>query len=350
MVFSIKKLLLALILVSIFQGTVAFAQTASDIIPDDLTNGSAQYDTGPSENDISLDFSPENPGPFQDITVRTSSDYIDLNRYHASWFVNGKKIAEGIGQRTATFKTSGYGQPTSLIILIQLPDTLIKKTLRFEPQDMTLLWEAVDAYVPPFYQGKKLLPREGIIKAVAIPNFKNATGGTFQSPNGVYRWLRNDNIVSEATGYGKDFYTFKNNKIRSSEKITATASDTSGDHEATQSITVTTSQPKVLFYEKNQKTGIINPVSKKTLRLIAPSSTIIAEPFFMSVAQGNPNSLSYQWTMNESPISLADTNNQTTITLQNPGGTGNATLGLTLKNPNSLFQNATSALAIIFSK
>lgn len=326
------------------------AQATPDTIPDDLTNGSAQYDTGPSENDITLDFNPQNPGSFQDVTVRTSSDYIDLNRYHASWFVNGKKIAEGIGQRTATFKTGAYGQATSLIILIQLPDTLIKKTLRFEPQDMTVLWEAADAYVPPFYQGKKLLPREGIIKAVAIPNFKSSNGTNFRSPNGVYRWSRNGNVVGEATGYGKDFFAFKNNKIRSSEQVTVTASDTSGDHEATQSVTVSTYQPKILFYEKNSKTGITSPFAKSSLKLTGSSAIITAEPFFFSTPQGNPNNLSFEWTMNSSPITLADASKQNTLTLQRPNETGSATLGLALKNPSSLFQTTSGALSILFSK
>ena len=354
MVFINKKILFITLLGLLITvaGPLAHAQTTTDtVIPDDLNgNGGAQYDTGPSANDITLDFTPENPGAFQNITVRTTSDYIDLNRYNASWFVDGKKIADGIGQRTATFRTRGYGQRTNIIILIQLPDTLIKKTLSFEPQDMTVLWEAADAYVPPFYQGKKLLPREGLIKAVAIPNFKNDDGSSFKSPTGVYRWLRNGNVVSEATGYAKDSYSFKNNKIRAVEQITVTASDTAGSHEATQSVTVATYQPKILFYEKNNRTGIINPFAKATLNLIGNAATIIAEPFFFSTTTGNPNSLTYNWTMNKSPISLSDITNQKILTLQNPGGSGNATLGLDILNPNSLFQAAGNQLPITFNK
>lgn len=356
MVFINKKILFITLLCLGFAFThsLVFAQviepTPDPTIPDDLSNSTVQYDTGPSANDVTLEFNPENPGAFQDVTVRTNSDYIDLNRYNTTWFVDGKKVAEGIGQRTATFRTRGYGQKTNIIILIQLPDTLIKKTLSFEPQDMTVLWEAADAYVPPFYEGKKLLPREGIIKAVAIPNFKNGDGSSFKSPTGVYRWLRNGNVVSEATGYAKDSYSFKNNKIRASEQITVTASDTDGQHEATQSVTVATYRPKILFYEKNNKTGIINPFAKSTLNLIGNAATIIAEPFFFSTTTGNPNTLTYSWSMNKSPISLSDITNQQTLTLQNPGGSGNASLGLDIANPNSLFQGAGNQLPITFNK
>ncbi|MEI8223927.1 MAG: hypothetical protein WCG20_02270 [bacterium] len=351
MVFINKKILFITFLGLLLTGAspLAYAQTADPVIPDDLSNSTVQYDTGPSANDITLEFNPQNPGAFQDVTVRTNSDYIDLNRYNSTWFVDGKKITEGIGQRTATLRTRGYGQRTNIIILIQLPDTLIKKTLSFEPQDMTVLWEAADAYVPPFYEGKKLLPREGLIKAVAIPNFKNEDGSSFRSPTGVYRWLRNGNVVSEATGYAKDSYSFKNNKIRAAEQITVTASDTAGGHEATQSVSVVTYKPKILFYEKNNRTGIINPFAKTTLNLIGNAATIIAEPFFFSTT-GNPNSLTYNWTMNKSPITLSDVTNQKILTLQNPGGSGNATLGLEVLNPNSLFQGAGNQLPITFNK
>jgi hypothetical protein len=351
MVFMNKKTLFIILLGSILiPGSLAHTQTTPDpVIPNDLAGGTSQYDTGPSANDISLEFTPENPGAFQEVTVRITSDYINLNRYNATWFVDGKKIVEGTGQRTASFKTRGYGQRTTIIILVQLPDTLIKKTFFFEPQDITVLWEAVDAYVPPFYQGKKLLPREGLIKAVALPNFRNTDGSLLKSNNGVYRWLRNGNIVTEATGFGKDYYLFKNNKIRSLEEISVVASDTSSERTATQSISVTTYQPKILFYEKNNRTGLVNPFPKRNLNLLGNAAVIVAEPFFFSTT-GNPNDLTFNWTMNTSPITLSDLANQRTLTLQNPGGSGNARLGLSVTNPNSLFQSVTSQLSIVFNK
>jgi hypothetical protein len=42
--------------------------------------------------------------------------------------------------------------------------------------------------------------------------------------------------------------------------------------------------------------------------------------------------------------------NQKILTLQNPGGSGNAALGLEILNPNSLFQGAVNQLPITFNK
>lgn len=351
MVFSYKKfLVLTILCLSAFAIRSAFAQsleTAS--VPDDLANDGGIYETGPSESDIVLDMTPNNPGAFQTVTLRTTSDYIDLNRYSASWFVNGKKVGEGIGKRSVTVQTGAYGQRTSVIILIQLPGTLIKKNVSFEPQDMTLLWEAVDAYVPPFYEGKKLLSREGIAKVVALPNFKDAQGSYFDPGTGVYRWNRNGNVVGEATGYGKDSFSFKNNKVRAVEEVTVTASDTEATHESTQSIRVPTTSPKILFYGINASTGITSGKPLSSIDLAGDASTVIAEPYFFSVRRSNPAELSFGWTMNGEPITLSDKKNPQTVTLQNPGGSGSAVLGLSIQNPNTLFQEAASRLSLIIN-
>ena len=330
MVFKRKKIFISLVIIAALMTVAAFrayAQSSTDAaavtanaVPDDLSTGVNSYETGPTADDIDVSFTPDNPGAFQTVTVSTDSDYIDLDRYHTSWFVDGVRVAEGVGQRSITLKTKDYGQETSIVILVQLPDQTIKKTLAFKPQDMTLTWEAVDSYVPPFYQGKALLPREGIVKAIAIPNFKDQSGGTADPTQDVYKWSRNDNIDAQASGYGKDSYSFKNNKIRSSEDITVTASNVDASDQATQTITVPTYNPKIIFYQKDDLTGITNPVAQSLINLTGKSSTIVAQPFFFSTTEDNPNPLTYAWTMNDSPISLTDQTQNNTVDLQNPGG------------------------------
>lgn len=352
MIFIHKKL--SFLLIFALWGTFftcAHAELSPDIIPDDLEGtGYASYETGPTANDVLIEVTPENPGPYQDVTLRTTSDYIDLNRYNASWYVDGKRIATGIGQRTATVKTRGYGQRTNVIILIQLPSLLIKKTFTFEPQDITIMWEAVDSYVPPFYEGKKLPPQEGIIKAVVIPNFKTNNGKPFDSTTGVYRWVRNENVVGTATGYGKNSFTFKNNKIRAREKIEVTASDQLGNYEATQAITIPTFEPKILFYEKNPQTGLVSPFSLTNLSLLGSQTVVQAEPFFFSLVENKVNTLTFNWKMNKEPIHLTDTHNKQAITLENSNEQGSATLYLDITNPNSLFQTASTDLFISLGK
>lgn len=351
MVFDYKKIIS---LICICLGIICFtsfasAQLSTDVIPDDLDGESSYgFDTGPNENDVLVDTNPQYPGAFENVALRTSSDYIDLNRYYHAWFVDGVQVLAGIGERSVVVKTKGYGQRTTVVILIQLADTLIKKSFYFEPQDATLVWEAYDSYVPPFYQGKKLPTREGVIKAVAIPNFKNGNKTSVRPEDAVYRWSRNENNIPEANGYGRDAFFFKNNKSRSTETIRVSVSNTDNTSEAIASMTIPLYNPKILFYEKNLATGIVSSFSKKGLGLNAPETTVIAEPFFFS-AYTNPSSLNFQWELNKQPISIADSKNKNSITLKNPGGSGTSEIQLGITNPQTLFQSASALLPIVFT-
>ena len=305
--------------------------------------------TGPTSDDVTITTTPENPAAFTSVAIHISSNLIDLNRYNEAWAVDGKIVQNGIGVRDITAETKDYGQSTHVSVAITLPGTVLQKQLVLEPQDVTMTWEAADSYVPPFYQGKKLPSKEGFIKVVAIPNFQQG-GGSFDPATGVYIWKRNGNIVSTAGGYGKDFFLFKNNTIRNTEAVTVTASDIADASQATQTINVPIFNPFVLFYEKSTTTGIKSPLATNTIYLTNPSTSTIAEPYFFSTLNSDPAKLGFNWTMNAAPLSISDPTNPETLTLNNPGGQGVATLNLSLNNPTTLFQSANGHLNVVFNK
>ena len=213
---------------------------------------------------------------------------------------------------------------------------------------MTMMWEASDSYVPPFYQGKKLPGRESIIKIVAIPNF--ISNGTAINPgNAVYNWKRNGSVVEDASGYGNDVLLIKQNKLRANEQIEATASDDADSVQATGDITVPLFDPKILFYSIDPNTGIKSPTAQTSINFSGPSTSIVAEPFGFSTLNSNPNSLSFSWTMNNDPVTISDANHQTTLDLQNPGTNGFANIGLSIANPRTLFQTATAQIGAVFN-
>lgn len=322
-------------------------------VPEDLSNSGTGYQTGPVDTDIDLTQTPENPGPFQNVSLHISSNLVDLNRYNENWFVDGKSVQSGIGQRDLTVQTKGYGETTSIVITIALPDTTIQKKITIEPQDLTLLWEANDAYVPPFYKGKKLPSREGAIKVVAIPNFLATQNQFFDPASGVYTWQRNGSVVAGSSGYGKDYFLFQNNRTRSSEMIGVTASDTADTNQATQSITIPIFNPHILFYVRDSKTGLRDPLAKTSIYFNGDKETIEAEPYYYSVINNNPSSstdASYHWTMNDQPVSIGDNSKQNILDLTNPGGSGVASLNLSIDSQTHLFQQAQNTLNIIFNK
>ncbi len=321
------------------------ATTSTDQIPADLSS----YDSSTNASDIDANVNPPNPGSFTTITVTLDSNIVDLRRYMINWYVDGASVGGGIGKYTLLAKTKNYGQTTNIRATIALDTGIITKDVSLTPEDMTMMWEAVDAYVPPFYQGKKLPGRESIIKVVAIPNFiSNNT--TIDPSNAVYNWQRNGNVVENASGYGNDTLLIKQNMLNANEQVEATASDVTDNIQATGDITVPIFNPKVLFYSIDPMTGIKSSIAQSTINFNTPSTNIVAEPYNFSVLNNNPNSLSFTWTMNDNPITIADAKNQTLLDLQNPGTSGFATIGVSATNPRTQFQEAENSLSAIFNQ
>ncbi len=354
MIFSWKKIILCLSITAmgLCITTSAYAQSALDTakIPDDLAGSSSNFgfDTGPSVNDLDLTMNPENPGAFQKVNLQVSSDYINLSRYQINWLVNGKLVTGGIGLINFNTQTKNYGEPVAITLEVRLPDQILKKDITLAPEDMTLLWEAVDSYVPPFYEGKKLPSREALVKVVSMPNFSNSQLNGFDPRTGIYGWQRNDLPIQGAGGYGKNSLVFQHNKIRGLEKISVTAQDIAGNHSATKDIVLSFYDPKVLFYTQDQDTGLRNPKTNSIFTLNNNSTILDAEPYFFSVLGNNPNSLNIKWTLNGQPISLTDNTKKTSLVLQNPGGSGVADLGMSADNSSKLFQSASAVAHIIF--
>lgn len=340
MIFSWKKTVLCLGIVAftISNSTVlVFAQSAEDIY---------SYASSVNEGDFDFEVTPENPGPRQTVTVRVTSGLVDLNRYPIVWTIDGVVAASGIGTKSITSSTKDYGQTTTISVSIKLIESTITKQLVLAPQDTTILWEAVDAYAPPFYQGKKLPAYESLVRITSIPNFLQNKSSS-ASKNAVYLWKRNDSVVPEAGGYGKDSILIQHNRVRPSEKITVTASSVNASGQAIATTTIPFFNPFILAYERNSVTGIRSPFAKKSVSIPVTGTTLEAEPYFFSVLQNNPNYLKINWTLNNKPLALTDSRKKTTLSLTNPGGGGIANLEISVENPTKLFQSASTNLSAL---
>lgn len=342
MIFSWKKksfILGAALLFALF-GTLAHAQTIPDV---------SSYDSSVNEQDFDFEITPENPGPHDMVTIRITSNLVDTNRYLITWTVDGAVVSSGIGKRSITVQTKDYGERTLVVWAIQLADSIIQKQLVLAPQDTTLLWEAVDAYVPPFYPGKKLPSYESLVRIAALPNFL-ADHRSVATKDAVYTWTRNKSVATDAGGYGKDSILIQHNRVRTSEAIEVDASSTSGSARAHAKITIPFYDTKILFYEIDPLSGIKSPLAKSSLFFDRESTTIEAAPYFFSVINKNPNNLKFSWVMNGKPVSLANTKKKNVITLQKPAASGSAQIGLTVENTSKLFQSAKNSFSILFRK
>lgn len=342
MVFSLMKtsISISIIFLSLSFGIPTYAQTFDDI---------QSYDTVVNAGDFEFEMTPQNPGPYQQVSIRLLSDLVDTNRYPITWTVDGTVVASGIGTRSITITTKEYGQTVSVTMSIRLVDSTVSKQVFITPQDTTILWEAVNSYVPPFYQGKKLPSFESLVRVTAIPNFLSEKTST-ATKNAVYNWSRADRVVPDGSGYGKDSLLIQHNRVRRQEVIEVTTSDVGATGKANAKTTISFFDPQILFYERDMDTGIISPLTKNSFYLAKKSTTIHAVPYFFSTNNNNLNSLKFAWTMNGNPISLSDQRKQNSLTVQNPDAAGKSTLGLSVENTSKLFQSSQKSLDVFFQK
>ncbi len=145
-----------------------------------------------SPSDVSISTVPENPAPNQNVTITLSSYVDDLDSVLITWTVNGKNSSSGIGDKSFSLIAPALGQKTTVIATISLSDGDLNETIPITPAIMTMLWQANDSYVPPFYEGKALPSPDSEIKVVAMPEIKN--GSSFVNPtNMTYDWQLDEN-------------------------------------------------------------------------------------------------------------------------------------------------------------
>lgn len=288
-----------------------------------------------AQTDVSLEAIPDVPGPYQTVTLNLVSYAVDLNHLSITWYENGVLKLSGFGKKQFSFETKGLGVQTSVEARIVYGTSTLVKTFIIIPSDVDLLWEAADSYVPPFYRGKALIPSQGLVKIIALPEFE-ATGGLQNSSGSVYTWKRNYNTVQEASGYGKNVFTFRHNYLNPAEYITVTATNATTNRVAKRSITLGTQSPKIIFYEKDPLEGIkYADALTEGLTVGTSEKTFIAEPYFFSPGTVAASELTYTWKINGAPVVPSQIKNQ--IVLKS-GSAGSSEISLDIKNVKYLFQ------------
>jgi hypothetical protein len=307
----------------------------------------ADVQIGIQDSDINVDTVPGNPQPYDDVTINLSSYATDLNKAMIQWRSGSTLILSGYGKTSYSFKAPGPDSATVFNVTIMPVEggSPITKQVVISPSEIDLMWEAADAYTPPFYRGKALPTSEGAIRVVAIPNTNTIKQG---KGNVTYSWSsgQNDNPVTDSSGYGKDSYEFINSPINTTEKVSVSASSVDGRYNATNSIDVPILSPKIVFYKKSPTEGTLyNQALDNNTTITEDEATIVAVPYFLATV-GNEDAFTYNWQINGSPI--ATPAKKTELTIQPTEHDGYATIDVDFENTQTLYQKATGELTLNF--
>ncbi len=293
--------------------------------------------------DIVLTVNPSYPKANQSVTATLSSFSTDLNAARITWTIDGEEMLSGVGKKTFSFNVGATGFATNLEAKIEtLSGSVISKKSSILPTDIDMLWEAYDTYSPPFYKGKTLAPAEGMIKVVAFPNAQNIAGFN-------YKWKLDGTMKTEASGYEKNYYIYKNSYLEDKNIITTNVSDLFGNGIGLGSITITpVTEPKVLFYRKDQKIGVNWDSALMDNFSINPAGdTIVAEPYFIFPRDLGSKNISFKWLLNGEDTPLQNPINNLSVKLVS-GKSGTANIKVIINNTKTLFESVTKELNVGF--
>lgn len=298
--------------------------------------------------DVVLSLSPEYPGANQNVTAILSSHVADLNKANISWSLDGQTVISGIGKKSYSFKTGTAGSTISVSAVIDTVDgqSFSKKTT-LSIADMDLLWEADDAYTPPFYRGKALAPSQGKFKIVAMPNLFSL-GQKVNSNNLSYVWKLDGNAQSDSSGWGKNYFIFSNSYLDRGNTVEVKVSDITGGTNTSGKIDLKTYNPKIVFYKDDPSLGVLwQNTLYNGFQIDKGGETIDAEPYFFSPNDLSSSDLAFTWSINGQKIATPDTKNILAVKPED-GQTGSSAIKLLVENTATLFQSISKELNVSF--
>lgn len=296
---------------------------------------------GVSPSSISIDVSPSNPAPYEEVTITLSSYAANLDSVGINWSIDGKTKASGIGKKSFMLKAGGTGTENRVTVTISLPDGVIEKNITIRPSVMTLLWQATDSYVPPFYKGKAMPILESEIKIVAMPEVTN-------SKNMTYSWKLDYTNDQTASGYGKNFYLYSNDYLEATNNVGVVASTIDQKYSSEANIDVGTSESKILFYKNDPTFGTVFEKELTSPYRIIGKETVVAIPYFISPKQIYNPRLIWNWSINDNTVGvLSFKPNEMPLQVQ-AGTFGTSRLKVTIENMDRIFQTSSKELSIEF--
>ena len=275
---------------------------------------------------------------------------MDLDRATINWMLNGKSALSGIGKKTFSFNVGEIGTATNVRIDVSGREGDVSKTVTISPGTVDLLWQATDSYTPPFYRGKALPAAGSTIRIIAMPNLISG-GQPIKSSSLVYKWSRNFDSMENASGYGKDTYTFKNSYLDPEEEVVVNASSASGSASAEGKIIISIISPLVFFYENHPLLGIRY---EKALYGELPLSTaefrVTAEPYFFSAFNKTLSDLSYKWRLNGGDVPGSPDDLSSLVLRQDKNESGITKISLAVKSASKIMQAAGNSFSLSFKE
>lgn len=307
-------------------------------------------DIGTAIQGINLKLSNDSPAPGQSITVTAESYVTTLSSANITWSLNGSVYQKGTGLTSINIKAPDLGKKLTVSInAVTSSGQQISNSIDIGSGDIDLIVET-GGYTPPFFPGKTPLSYQNNYKIVAVPHLADRNGKEYAPATLVYTWEKNARIVQEASGYGKQVFSFKDEVVPRARLIRVTVATRDGSASAEKTIIIEANNPSIYFYVNDPLYGplynkaITNTVSLGKSRELA----VLAVPYGFNKPADSIGSLSFLWSVN-SVLQKALSSSQSIILRAPEQGGGSSNINLEIKNDNDFLQSARGSFLANFS-
>lgn len=270
------------------------------------------------------------------VTFELRSFKIDLTKSDITWILNNKNILSGFAENKITITIPNTESNLVAKVTNSLGETYTNN-IRLFNKDLIIYWEAVDSYIPSWYEGKRLLTKGSDIRINAFQNIYSGNS-KIKDEDIFFKWEINDDIDKDRSGYGKSFVDLhipEGSRNYLDVKITATPKFSNEIIISTKKINL--NRTKTLFYLKENNTNNLLALENK-YKSKNTDFTLIAEPYFFSL----DNDFNYYWKINGKEVKGEK---ERSFKIQN---NTKSNIKIKIEHLKKIFQEAESELTVNF--
>ncbi len=292
---------------------------------------------------ITLVASPQSPGPGESVVITVSSSEINIDLSNIEWSVDGKSAQKGKGMRNFSFTAPGNGKSSTVSVKVSPPTgTTANESITFSPADMDIIWEAENAYTPPFYKGKTLPLKQGQVKIVAIPNVRSQSGNMMKPSEFAFSWKKDGQNMQGQSGFGKTSFSYMSQLLEETNRIDVLASN--GLKQVGGGIIISYFEPDFVFYEVDT---LLGPKYQSALRDgFRPEKsqlTLVAEPYFLPANWQIDPGTTFEWKVNNQKVGPKTKN---TLAVNAASQTSSFNVSVTYNEAKKLFRKFSETISI----
>lgn len=295
--------------------------------------------------DATVTVTPQYPNPHEQAVLTLSSYYFDVNVSNITWKSGNKTLLSGLGAKTLTVTVGDVGQSLPVSYRATNADgSFVEGSITITPQSVDLAYEAVESYVPLFYEGKALPGEGSVVRVIALPTLYDGTT-KIPASNLSYNWYVNGEYLDRASGVGRQAATIGMEYLTHSTDIRVLVRSQSGQvAEKTYSIYPKEVLPLVYPYDEILGVDLTRPFFRRME--LSGDITLSLEPFYFSTKAGLEQSSSYAWYIDGLPVTPQE---KTLLALRpKEDSVGTRTLSIVVEHGKRLLQSARADIEILF--